>query len=118
MIWIKSSDSERGQLWDYPGSLHTMHLKHLFLLSSEPCLTSLGFFPSPRFILPSSAEEKVPSTGTENPWTAERIPQPFPCPMSPVITPWAGPPSLQSAVGAVCSLFGVREHQRAVPGGK
>lgn len=66
VIWIKSSGSDRGQLWDYPESPYATHLKYLSL-SFEPYLTSLAFFPSPRFILSSSAKEKVPSTGTENP---------------------------------------------------
>lgn len=84
VMWTNSSDSERGQLWDYPESLHATHPKHL---SPEPYLSSLGFFlPHTEgrinHILPSSAEEKVPSTGTENPWTAQGLhTTACPCPL-------------------------------------
>lgn len=88
MIWIKSSDSERGQLWDHPGSLHAMHLKHLFFLSSEPCLTSLSFFLFPSVY--SSFLSRGKGAIYRHRESMNRGENPTAFPMSLVITSWAG----------------------------
>lgn len=103
VIWIKSSGSDRGQLWDYPESPYATHLKHLSL-SFEPYLTSLAFFlPLGLFFLPQQ-RKRCHLQAQRIHEQAQRIHSPshLPCPLPSY--PWLGhlPCSVVSELLAPC----------------